>query len=164
MLVACIVISIIGIYMEFFYEPTDKKESKNQGLEIESSEDEGGQNMSNKYDYSQKELPNVDNKSSDETYTDGENIEVYFSNTEVLDNGRLPLSVQSKLNMITQRFLYSNGYEDVQELYIDQESYIETEDEIRFCCFMDGHEEQLQIQYDEKEKKIKFSVIEKDNK
>ena len=156
-LIACILISIVGIYMEFFYNPNSKKNS-----EVSESAEKESESLNTEYDFSGQELPDTENVSAGETYTDKEDVEVYFSNTDLLDNGNIPLSVQSELCELTQRFLYRNGYEDVEELYVDDDSYLESEDMISFSCFMDGHQEKLQIRYDVQQHTLEYNIINTD--
>lgn len=162
-LILLIGLSVFGIYMNFFYEP-DKKEEETSvwGITESRDSDEMGdiENMAlDMYDYSNKALPDVENETIEDEYSEGKNIEIYFENTEVLDTGSLPAEVHAKLTEAAQRYLFQNGYSDVTELYVDEESYTEAEEIIRFKCFMDGYEKKLQIEYLMNEKKLQFVVI-----
>lgn len=169
-LILLIGLSIFGIYMQFFYksdkqedekttwETTEEKQSILQDNELneKGATEDVAVDM---YDYSEKILPDVENETVEETYSEGMNIEIYFENADVLDEGSLPLEVHAKLTAAAQRYLFQNGYDDVTELYIDEKSYTEDEDCISFECFMDGYEKKLQIKYVIDESKLQFVII-----
>lgn len=158
--VFCVLLTILGIYMTFFFDRTKmSKESMFHAGEktayVQKEDTEVGENTAGTVT-----LPDYDNKSADETYTDGVAVEVYFTNTNIIDQGNLPLEAHSILALSSQRYLNCSGFEDVTELYVDEDSYKETEDEIVFRCFMDGHKEYLRIVYDKKESQLEFSINE----
>lgn len=160
--VFCVLLTILGIYMTFFYDRTKKsKESmfhdgeKTAYVQKEDTELEEGLNGDGTVI-----LPDYDNKSANETYTEGIAVEVYFTNTDVIDKGNLPVEAHAILPLSVQRYLNRSGFEDVTELYVDEDSYEESEDKISFDCFMDGHKEYLRIVYDKKESQLEFSISE----
>lgn len=142
---------ILGGYMTFFNNPMEKKEENVMG-QVETMD---GMN------YWGKELPESDNVSADEVYSDKEveNISIYFSNTAKLDQGNLPLEAQAILAADVQKFLNVMGFEDVTELYLYEESYMESNEKISFICFMDGHREALQIEYHFEEKCLNYYIL-----
>lgn len=152
-----ILITVFGVYMTFFA----KKESPDQ-KEPEVSEEKMIDEKSEKFVETQEyiSLPEEVNDSENETYSEGMQTEVYFSNTTVIDEGSLPLEVHSILVKSAQKYLNRSGYEDVTELYVDDESYIEDGEHIAFNCFMDGHSSQLRIVFEINDSKLKFSIIE----
>lgn len=149
---------IFGLYMTFFHD--NSLQSKEDNSEIEGTEEmKMGQNG---LDYSCTELPMEDNESEFELYdSDAQNIEIYFSNTEVLDSGNMPLEAQAVLAGEVQTYLIQSGYADVTELYIDDESYFESEEKLVFDCYMDGHGEMLQIEYWFQNQTLKYYIIQK---
>lgn len=162
-LILLIGLSVFGIYMNFFHKP-DKKEEETSVWELTESKDSNEigdtEDMAlDMYDYSNKALPDVENKTIEGEYSEGRNIEIYFENTNVLDEGSLPGEVHANLTAAAQKYLFHNGYDDVTELYVDEESYAENEESIVFECFMDGYEKKLQIKYVMDESKLKFAII-----
>lgn len=161
-MIMCICLSIFGLYMQFFREKkveTKVETSTNIKADNREYQKETEIMSQDPNDFLKQDLPNVENDSVNETYTDGQLVDVYFSNTEVLDTGNLPLAAQKVLSGETQKFLYRNGYEDVTELYVDSDSYKETKENIVFNCFMDGHEEMLQVLFQFDESKIKLYIL-----
>lgn len=156
---------IFGLYMTFFHdnslqgkEDSDAVESRAEMLE-DTEKMKMGQNG---LDYSHTELPMEDNESEFELYGSGtQNIEIYFSNTQVLDSGNMPLEAQAVLTGEVQTYLIHSGYADVTELYIDDESYSESEEKISFDCYMDGYEEMLQIEYWFQNQTLKYYITQK---
>lgn len=149
-----IIITIFGVYMTFFA----KKDSQDQG-EPEVSEEK----MSEEKMVETQEditLPEEVNSSEYEMYSEGIETELYFSNTAVIDEGALPLEVHSILVKSAQKYLNRSGIDDITELYVDEESYIEDKDHIAFNCFMDGHSSQLRVEFEINDSKLKFSIIE----
>lgn len=142
---------ILGGYMTFFNNPMEQKED-NTMQETEVVEG---------VDYFGKELPEIDNVSGDELYNDKGiyNISVYFSNTEKLDQGNMPLEAQIILTEDVQKYLNVMGFDDVTELYLYEESYKENSEKISFICFMDGHREAVQIEYWFEEKSLKYYIL-----
>lgn len=142
---------ILGVYMTFFNK-TPEEDNVNEKVEDEM--------MIQGVDYSDKKLPDVENETSGERYGNGAfNDMLYFSNTTELDEGNMPLEAQAILVEETQHFLNLNGYGDVTELYIYEESYEESAEKISFICFMDGHEEALQIEYWFNESYLKYYIL-----
>lgn len=165
-LVISIVAIVIGIYMTFFYKDDSEDtfvEQTNGTEEIEESEENEEITMQDNHDYSERKLPESDNNAENETYNEGYTSDIYFSNTEKLDSGKLPLEAQARLVDDADRLLKRSGYEDVTELYIDSDSYQETEQYIKFRCFMDGYEDQLEVQYSFDEKTLNYSLIINEN-
>lgn len=159
---------VLGVYMTFFNDRTESDhdesagESQNIGQEI-STEEKNQMVTTNVHDYAGKELPEVENETADETYNNGRSeIDVYFANTECLDQGRLPAEAHAVLCEEVQRYLKHSGYDDVTELYINDESYQEDDEKITFVCFMDGHEETLQIEYWFEEQTLKYFILNSD--
>lgn len=142
---ACCAASILGVYMTFFYK---------------------GQEEALKYkeiDYQEKQLSELVKEVVDEMYVEEGMTQsrVYFSNTKCLDEGNLPLEIHSVLVLDVQEFLETNGYKDVRELYLVEESYMETEESISFLCLMDvdGYEEKLQIEYLFGEDSLNYHIL-----
>lgn len=168
MLVLSCAAIILGIYMTFFQK--EERMDSSQGAEKETGavgdirEEERENSMDNKkYDYSGRELPTEDNESGNENYNGGKSeIDIYFSNTAVLDGGSMPLEAQKVLCSEVQKYLRHTGYADVTELYIDDESYAEDMEKISFFCFLDGHAEKLQIEYWFTEHTLKYYIVESD--
>lgn len=165
-LVLAIAMIVLGIYMTFFHEDssdTQKAEEAKRVEHIQTEKEEGASTekmVTNAYDYTNQELPTEENISDAELYNgEKEVVEVYFANTEVLDHGNMPLEVQKILCERVQKYLRVNGYADVTELYIDSESYFEDAEKIGFRCFLDGHEEILQIEYWIAERTLKYAVL-----
>lgn len=171
-LIACIGLSLFGLYMQFIHKSGDPKETKpkdtNQQTEYQTGTEAGSGNDSeaeentgteNPYDYSQKELPDTDNESQDETFTYKNDIHVYFTNTELLDNGNMPLAAQAELSEDVQRYLNLHGYGEASELSVDPDTYIEDGEHIEFLCDMDAYEDRLMVEYSFTESKLKFSII-----
>ena len=143
---------ILGLYMTFL-----NKEDTEQHL----TDQKGGEAVSKGHDYTYLEFPDMENESADELYKEvgEEEVNVYFSNTDLLDNGSLPLEVQLVLAQATEAYLSERGYEDVTELYIEEDSYEETEKGIVFVCYMDGYTDTLQIEYKFEENKLIFCIL-----
>ena len=158
LLILCIAATVIGIYMTFFHSSTSDEDipyinnvSQNKETEMEEYVETPTEEVS---------LPDYENDSLNETYTDGTEITVYFENTDVIDQGNLPLGAHAILCSSAQKFLKRSGYDDVTELYVDEESYKEGDKEITFRCFMDGYTQQLGITYDVSEQMLRFNIIE----
>lgn len=165
---------VLGIYMTFFYKEEEKSEKGGTVQEMATEEETNvrqndGQEKQeesmnrNEHDYADTELPLEENESADETYNGGKvETEVYFSNTELLDTGNMPLEAQKVLCSEVQQYLRQSGYEDVTELYMDDESYVEDAEKISFVCFMDGHKEMLQAEYYFTEHTLRYYIVESD--
>lgn len=163
---------ILGIYMTFFYREAETAEGRADSQKMVQETDSVGdvseeaqENLisQDKYDYSDMELPTEENESENEIYNGGKlTTDIYFSNTALLDEGGMPLEAQKILCSEVQKYLRHSGYEDVTELYIDDESYQEDAETISFVCFMDGHEEMLQIEYHFAEQTLKYYIVELD--
>lgn len=151
---------ILGIYMTFFHK-TVVDITEEQNIQQELVEERGGSMIDGGYDYTDLEFPDMENESVDELYSaEGSFVaSIYFSNTEKLDNGVMPLEVQAKLVQHAQEFLEESGYEDVSELYIEENSYEENEERITFLCYMDGYEEIFQIEYNCEERSLAFCIL-----
>ena len=172
-LIFCIGVSILGIYMQFFgMKKITEKEKVEDSRETEEESDipgkeKGTESMGKAQETDNPwtaavngtELPDIENESADETYTGKQEVTVYFSNTDSLDHGSMPLAVQAELTEDTQKYLKMYGYGDVTELYIDEESYSEDEEAVRFQCFMDGYQDKLQIEYTFGDSTLRFSII-----
>lgn len=153
----CVVISVFGLYFSFFGKSTDKKE-KVDVENVEESKESKESNMNFENDYKDKQLPDVENESND-TYTDGNQTKVYFTNTSKLDASSLPISVHEVLCEKTQCYLYSCGYDNVTELVINEEDFIDNEDEVTFLCEIPESEEKLRISYDKKDNRLQFESV-----
>lgn len=160
LLVVYIGASILGLYMTFFYknDADDNLTNISQVMESEINEEQIIVGTDIDMSTESQELPDYENLSDAETYTDGISTEVYFANTEVIDNGKLPMSVHSILTTAVSKYLKRSNYKDVTELYINEESYKETEEKITFNCFMDGYQEQLQVIYEISEGRLLFAI------
>lgn len=159
----CIVLTVWGIFTTFFSDRLVTKDN----LTIGGSEVVDMQEMNENGEYKMFEqaqdldnLPDVENISSDENYSVGIDSSIYFSNMEIVDQGNLPLEVHAVLVDSAQKYLNRSGYSDVTELYVDEESYIETEEQIAFECFMDGYSTRLRISFVIGENCLKFSLVE----
>lgn len=151
---------VLGVYMTFFYDMTEEKETLEAHEEVVTGEKVESMRESIDVDYSGKELPDAENESADEMYKEGAlDITIYFSNTEKLDNGNMPLEAQAVLTKEVQRFLNLNGYGDVTELYISDESYEENQETIIFSCYMDGYQDMLQIEFSFIESCLKYYIL-----
>ena len=151
---------ILGAYMTFFNKMDIGLESE-EYQEQSSTEQIGANNVNKGHDYTYLEFPDMENEAEDELYRETriEEVNVYFSNTDLLDNGSMPLEVQAVLAQAAETYLSERGYEDVTELYIEENSYEENEIEIVFVCYMDGYEDALQIEYKFEEKKLIFCIL-----
>lgn len=164
-IIVCFCAAGIGLFVQFFHKPQIEEDEKVENqYEIDQTEDSKEETTEvDAYDYSDKSLPDVDNTSSDETYAEFEveHIQVYFSNTAMLDQCSMPTAVQSELALDTQKFLEMQGY-DVTELIIDNNEFIEDDNKVLFECVMPGYAEKLQITYDKKDSTLYFAIIEDD--
>lgn len=158
MIAFCLIISIFGIYFQFF-DKKEKGKEKNQEIEEVKEKENVKEKNTNEFDYSNKDLPKTENESDEETYSEGMNIEVYFTNTDILDKSSLPLGAHSKLCESSQRFLRHLGYDDVTELQILEDKFVDDEEEVSFRCSMDGYEEQLEIKFLKGDSKLKFCIV-----
>ena len=164
LLAVCIAATLFGIYINFFSGDAEDKEPRENRSNQFTRESEEELEMEHQEkvtaDSGSTELPESRNESSNETYTEGTAVSIYFANTDVLDQGNLPLSVQAVLVSRAQIYLNRSGYEDVTELYVDESSYVETSANIAFNCFMDGYTQQLHIEYRIRESSLEFSILE----
>ncbi len=142
-LVFCIGMTVLGVYMTFFGGKQEKK-----------SNEEGTEEL-----YQEGRLPEVENSSAFEQYGNGAGTDIYFSNTDVIDQGNLPLEVHAKLAEAAGRYLDRSGYEDVTELYVDDGTYVEDEAYTAFECYMDGYTAKLRITYETGDSILKFSIV-----
>lgn len=154
-LAMCILLSAFGIFFTFFGEEGEKSKEKNKrGKEEKQMEDE--------YDYSKKPLPEQENESDDESYTEGRAEKVYFTNARQIDESSLPISVHAVLRQKTQEYLYANGFEDVTEVSVIEEGCQEDEESVTFQCRLPKHEEILKVTYQKKENILHFETIMKE--
>lgn len=155
----CLAIAVLGIYMTFF----NNDGNKNEAQKYENDVIEENQEAEMIFEQAQdpNNLPEYENESSSELVSEGMVEKVYFTNTSVIDEGKLPVEVHSVLVSDAQKYLNRSGYEDVTELYIDEESYIEEDNFIAFNCYMDGYSEELRIVFERTEGNLKFSIVEK---
>lgn len=159
---------VLGVYMTFFEGSTNQnqdasvKENGNMKQEI-STEESGRMERTDSHDYVGKQLPMVENETAVESYNNGKTeIDIYFANTDRLDQGKMPVEAQAVLCEDVQRYLKHSGYADVTELYINDESYEEDAEKITFVCFMDGYEETLQVEYWFEEQTLKYFILNSD--
>lgn len=89
---------VLGVYMTFFAGNTNQNqdagvvESGDMEQEI-STEGSGQMERTDDYDYAGKQLPIVENETAVESYNNGKTeIDIYFSNTERLDQGKMPMA------------------------------------------------------------------------
>lgn len=161
-IIVCFCAAVIGLFVQFFHKPQMEDDEKMESqYEIDQTEDSKEKSTEkNAYDYSDKNLPDVDNASSDETYAEFEveHIQVYFSNTAMLDQCSMPVAAQSELALDAQKFLEMQGY-DVTELVIDDSEFIDDESKVLFECDMPGYSEKLQIIYDKAASTLYFAII-----
>lgn len=151
---------IVGVYMTFFHKIDSGLESKEYIVQ-DSMHEIGEENVSMEHDYTYLEFPDTENEAVDELYRENgaDEVNVYFSNTALLDNGSMPLEVQAVLAPAAEAYLSEKGYDDVTELYIEENSYEENETGIVFVCYMDGYEDVLQIEYKFEEKRLQFCIL-----
>lgn len=153
-LVVSLVAIILGVYMSFLRggnagQVVSNGIDKTRESRLIESEEEMVVEK-NKFDYSGRQLPMEENISEVELYGDSEGNAgdgIYFSNVQKLDEGSIPLETQAVLISEVASFLKNNGYGDVTELYIEGESYSESQNNISFICYMDGYADRLQIIY-----------------
>ena len=163
--VVCIAAAIIGLGMRV----KESKDSKDGELPPEREHDEIVEVVNTEsteefypYNYAQQDLPDTENLSDDEMYS--ENAKklpvIYFTSTELLDQCSMPLEVQAALVSNTQDYLNAAGYKDVTELAIDNDSFIDNDEKVAFRCAMGNHKEQLQITYIKNESRLYFAFVE----
>lgn len=143
--------AVFGIYFTFFSK-TEKNGSEKKEVTQNTEE-----KFQSEYDYTNKGLPEQENESESESYVEGKDIKVYFTNTDKLDKSSLPLEAQQILCSKTQIFLYSSGFEDVTELKILDTGFSDNERKVTFVCEIPGYEEMLRVTY--KNEKLKFAII-----
>lgn len=148
----CIILSIFGLFFTFFGNSEEKEEENRK-------EKEESKMMEYEHDYREKQLPESDNESENETYTEGKERNVYFTNTKQIDDSNLPLAVHEVLCQTAQDYLYVNGFENATELRILDGRLEEGKKEISFWCQIIGYEELLKITYQKKESKINFEAV-----
>lgn len=159
---------VLGVYMTFFEGSTNQNQDasvkENGNMKQEISTEEGGRmERTDDHDYEGKQLPMVENETAVESYNNGKTeIDIYFANTDRLDQGKMPMEAQAVLCEDVQRYLKHSGYADVTELYINDESYQEDAEKITFVCFMDGYEETLQVEYWFEEQTLKYFILNSD--
>lgn len=161
-IIVCFCAAGIGLFVQFFHKPQIEDDEKMESqYEIDQTEDSKEKTTeADAYDYSDKNLPDVDNTSADETYAEFEveHIQVYFSNTAMLDQCSMPTAAQSELALDTQKFLEMQGY-DVTELIIDNNEFIDDDNKVLFECVMPGYAEKLQITYEKAESMLHFAIV-----
>lgn len=148
--ILCIIISIFGLIFTF---------GSGNGEE-EENEEKNSRREGKNYEYVQEELPQDENESQDETYTDGKRIMVYFTNTEKLDESSLPLAVHAILCQEAQKHLEAGGFENARGLRILDDRFSDSKDAISFQCEIAGYEEMLEVTYKKGERKLKFETVE----
>lgn len=169
-IVVCFAISVIGIYMQFFYKEKGKDNLENSteiSVGIDKKTEAGTEQIKEdstvvyEYDYSNQELPTEENESSDELYmgNGGDAAKIFFSDTEKLDQCSMPMEAQADLVDAVQRFLIINGYENVTELHIDNEQFVDNEKVVSFLCEMQGFDEKLQVTFSKTEGKLSFAFV-----
>ena len=120
--ILCITISIFGLIFTF---------GNGNGEEAEE-EEKNSRREGKSYEYAQEELPQDENESQDETYTDGKSIKVYFTNTEKLDRSSLPLAAHAILCREAQKYLDAGGFENAGDLRILDNGFSDSKDAITF--------------------------------
>lgn len=148
--ILCITISIFGLIFTF---------GNGNGEEAEE-EEKNSRREGKSYEYAQEELPQDENESQDETYTDGKSIKVYFTNTEKLDRSSLPLAAHAILCREAQKYLDAGGFENAGDLRILDNGFSDSKDAITFRCEIAGYEEMLEVTYKKAERKLKFETVE----
>lgn len=167
-IIFCFAVAVIGLYIQFFHRPkvddpddsgTDIMTDSSTDKETDESTDESTERY--EYDYADKELPDVDNETASETYdpygTDA--VNVYFSNTDMLDQCSMSMAAQTELPRDVQNYLIMQGYTDVTELIVDDNEFIDDDDKVLFECVMPGYSEKLQITYDKAQSTLYFAII-----
>lgn len=146
----CIILSLFGLFYTFGAVSSEDEQKK------ESNEKE----IKNAYEYEQKQLPNDENESEDEAYTDGKKIKVYFTNTEKIDSSSLPLAAHAILCQEAQKYLDAGGFGKAAELKIMDKGFSDNEDAVTFQCMIAGYEETLAVTYKKEERTLKFDTVE----
>lgn len=147
--ILCIIIAIFGLIFTF---------GSGNGEETEMGEKNTGMER-NHYEYRQEELPLHENESENETYTEGRELNVYFTNTEKLDNSSLPLAVHAILCREVQKYLDANGFENISELKIQEDGFEDGEKSVTFQCSLPGYEEILVVSYQKERSRLKFEIM-----
>lgn len=147
--ILCIIIAIFGLIFTFGNGNGEEAETGNKNREAEK----------NDYEYAQERLPQNENGCEDETYTEGKEINVYFTNTEKLDNSSLPLAVHAALCREAQKYLDNNGFENISEIRILDEGFEDNESLVTFQCELPGHEEILAVSYQKEGSMLKFETM-----
>lgn len=163
-IIGCFAISVIGLCMQFFYKG-DSSSNVDKNAEEQRNGDETEQLESEtvvyEYDYLNTELPTEENESSNELYMGdgGKAAKIYFSNTGLLDQCSMPIAAQAELVEAAQAFLNLNGYQDVTELTVDNDEFIDDDKNVSFTCNMSGYEEKLQVTFSKSESKLMFAIV-----
>lgn len=145
----CVIVSIFGIIFTFHNGGNGEKVEKE--VEVSSEDIE-------KYNFMQEKLPDYENESEDETYSDRREGKVYFTNTKKLDSSSFPLAAHAILCQETQNYLYGIGFEDVEEIKINDNEFKDNKEVVKFQCNLPKHEEVLVVTYEKKERKLKFEI------
>lgn len=150
----CVLASILGIIFTFCGGETKEGNGTKSGKEEDSI-----------YEHAQEDLPRKNNESEPETITEGREVKVFFTNTEILDASSLPLAAHDILCRETQKYLDAWGYEDVKEIRIQDDGFADDEKSVTFQCELPGHEEMLVISYLKDKSTLKFetAIIERIN-
>lgn len=148
--ILCIMVSIFGIIFTF----------GSRGSENAQQEEKNKKTERNTFEYVQEELPKQENKSEDETYTDGRKIKVYFTNTERLDNSSLPFAAHAMLCQEAQKFLDASGFDNAKEIKIREDGFEDNEKMVTFQCDIPGYEERIVVIYKKEKSSLKFETVE----
>ncbi len=147
--ILCVIIAIFGLIFTF---------GSGNGEETEMREKNTGKEK-NHYEYRQEELPTYENESENEIYTEGRELNVYFTNTEKLDNSSLPLAVHAVLCQEAQKYLDANGFENISEIRILEDGFKDGENSVTFQCSLPGYEEILVVSYQKERNALKFETM-----
>lgn len=158
-LIVCIFLSLIGIIMTLTKNNTSTENEETSELSMQESEvnESTSEHVTEEKisEYDTTTLPDVDNDSDDSVniYTT-----VYFTNTDILDSSSLPIEAHSVLVENADKFLKLNGYENVTELVVDNETFTDNDTRVDFNCFMEGHEEVLGVTFLKDTGELSFSI------
>lgn len=167
-IIFCFAVAVIGLYMQFIHRPKVDDTGTDMMTETETStasaiEKKEAEETTERYeyDYADKELPDVDNETASETYNpyDTDAVNVYFTNTDMLDQCSMPMAAQTEMPQDVQNYLIMQGYTDVTELIVDDNEFIDDDDKVLFECAMPGYSDKLQITYDKAKSTLYFAII-----
>lgn len=147
----CVLVSIFGIIFTFC--------GGNETKEVNETKSEKTKTGSSIYEHAQENLQQKNNESEPETYMEGREVKVYFTNTEKLDASSFPLAAHDVLCSETQKYLDAFGYENVKEIRIQDNGFVDDEKSVTFQCKLPGHEETLVVSYKKDKSTLEFETV-----